>query len=92
MLAAGMLLFTAVSSHAQAIYVSVHPVAPVIVRPAAPSRDHVWIGEEWTVSNGVYVHTGNHWAVPPHRGMFWAPGHWAHEGRGHYWIPGHWRR
>jgi hypothetical protein len=76
------------------VYVHVHerPVAPVIVRTEAPSPRHVWIGEEWETRNGAYVHTGGHWAEPPHHGSVWAGGHWAHDGRGHYWKPGHWRR
>ena len=74
------------------IYVNVRPVAPVIVRTEAPSPRHVWIGEEWEVRNGVYVHTGGHWAEPPHPGWAWVPGHWIHDRRGHQWMPGHWRR
>ena len=35
------------SVHAQAIYVKVRPVVPVVVRPVAPSPNHVWIAEEW---------------------------------------------
>jgi hypothetical protein len=92
MLAAGMLLFASVSTYAQHIYVSVRPTPPVIVRTTAPSPRHIWVGEEWTVRNGVYVHTGGYWALPPHRGMIWVSGHWAHERGGEYWIPGHWRR
>jgi hypothetical protein len=91
MLAAGMLLFTAVKSHAQ-IFVSVRPAPPVIVRTTAPSPRHIWVGEEWTVRNGAYVHTGGYWALPPHPGMIWVSGHWAHRREGEYWIPGHWRR
>ena len=74
------------------IYVSVRPAAPVIVRTAAPSPRHVWIGEEWEVRNGAYVHVGGHWAEPPHRGWILVPGHWTHDRRGHVWRPGHWRR
>jgi len=73
------------------IYVNVRPEPPVIVRTTAPSPQHVWIGEEWETRNGAYVHTGGHWALPPHPGWRWIPGHWAHR-RGWYWIPGHWRR
>ncbi|HZE83196.1 MAG TPA: hypothetical protein VE035_02760, partial [Puia sp.] len=40
------------------IYVNVRPVAPVIVRTERPSPRHVWVGEEWEVRNGAYVHTG----------------------------------
>lgn len=74
------------------IYVSIRPTPPVIVRTAAPSPQHVWIGEEWEVRNGAYVHTGGRWEVPPHPGWAWRPGHWNHDNRGHQWVPGHWRR
>jgi hypothetical protein len=74
------------------IYVNVRPVAPVVVRTAAPTPHHVWIGEEWEVRNGVYVHTGGRWAEPPHPGWMWVPGHWVREHRGEIWRPGHWRR
>ena len=74
------------------IYVHVRPVAPVIVRTERPSPRHVWIGEEWETRNGAYVHTGGHWAEPPHPGWVWIPGHWAHEHRGEFWVAGHWRR
>jgi hypothetical protein len=73
------------------VYVHVRPVAPVIVRTAAPSPRHVWIGEEWEARNGAYVHTGGRWEEPPHPGWIWKSGHWAHDGRGHVWIAGHWR-
>src|SRR5450432_3382226 len=87
-----ILVIAAGSSAKAQIYVNVRPVAPVIVRTEAPSPRHVWIGEEWEVRNGAYVHTGGHWAEPPHPGWVWIPGHWAHTERGHVWRPGHWRR
>jgi hypothetical protein len=85
-----LVLGASFSSSAQ-IYVHVRPVAPVVVRTERPSPRHVWIGEEWEVRNGAYVHTGGHWAEPPHPGWIWVAGHWAHDGRGHMWKPGHWR-
>ncbi|HLX92015.1 MAG TPA: YXWGXW repeat-containing protein [Puia sp.] len=82
----------AYSVHASAqIYVNVRPAPPVIVRSAPPTPDHVWIGEEWEARDGVYVHTGGHWAMPPHRGFIWIGGHWSRRRGGWYWIPGHWR-
>jgi hypothetical protein len=89
-LVVGGVSFTAGSASAQ-VYVKVRPVEPVIVRPERPSPRHVWIGEEWQVRDGGYVHTGGHWAEPPHRGWAWVPGHWSHDRRGHIWRPGHWR-
>ncbi|HEV2354768.1 MAG TPA: hypothetical protein VGR89_11020 [Puia sp.] len=74
------------------VYVSVRPVWHPVVRPVAPSPRHVWIDEEWEVRNGAYVPVGGYWAVPPHPGWIWIPGHWRHERRGEWWIRGHWAR
>jgi len=92
-LAAVLALFIGLSQAASAqIYVTVRPVAPVIVRPAAPSRAHVWIGEEWEGRNGAYAYVGGHWAAPPRPGLVWVPGHWrATRRRGDVWVAGHWR-
>ncbi|HTQ66421.1 MAG TPA: hypothetical protein VMI12_16630 [Puia sp.] len=76
--------------HAQ-YYVKVQPVAPVIVRPVAPSARHIWVEHEWVWRNGAYVHVPGHWAIPPAGGVRWIPGHWREtHGRGYYWVPGHW--
>lgn len=80
------------SSVSAQIYVKVRPVFTAPPRPPAPSRTHVWIGEEWENRGGAYVSVGGHWEAPPHPGWIWIPGHWAHERRGDYWIRGHWRR
>ena len=72
------------------IYVNVRPVAPVVVQTPRPGPAHVWIGEEWREEGHVYKYEGGHWAVPPHPGARWVPGHWAHERRGEFWIRGHW--
>jgi hypothetical protein len=85
----GIIMALAFGASAQ-VYVTVRPTPPVIVRPIAPGPNHVWIGEEWEARNGVYVHTGGHWALPPHPGQIWIGGHWAHR-HGWYWVPGHWR-
>ena len=73
------------------VYVRVQPVAPVIVRPAAPAPGHIWVEHEYVVRNGAYVHVPGYWAVPPKGRVRWVPGHWKnHSGHGYYWIPGHW--
>jgi hypothetical protein len=76
---------------AQHFYVSVQPVAPVVVRPVAPSPRHVWVEDEWAWRAGVYVRVPGYWMVPPRGHARWVAGHWVHEpGHGHYWVPGHW--
>ncbi len=80
------------SASAQSIYVKVRPAVPVVVRPVAPSPRHVWITEEWEPRGGSYVFVGGRWAVPPHPGWVWIPGHWRRTRHGDIWIRGHWRR
>src|ERR1700743_3292361 len=88
-----MVIFAAGTTAASAqIYVSVRPAWHPVARPVAPSRNHVWIDEEWENRGGHYVAVGGHWAAPPHPGYVWIPGHWAHERRGDYWIAGRWAR
>lgn len=83
-----------VSEYASAqVYVRIRPVAPVVVRTAQPSHDHVWIDEEWEPNGGEYRYTGGHWALPPHPGYHWKRGHWRHHGNdGERWVGGSWRR
>jgi hypothetical protein len=87
----GGLLLGAFGAQAQHFYVAVHPTETVVVRGAAPSPRHVWIGSEWAWSGGRYVETPGHWMLPPDGRRYWVAGHWSHEHRGDYWIPGHWR-
>jgi len=73
------------------VYVREQPATPVIVRPAAPAPDHLWVEHEWVVRNGVYVHVPGYWAVPPRGRVKWVPGRWKNaSGHGYYWVPGHW--
>ena len=84
--------FTSSSASAQ-VYVTVRPTfAGPAARPVAPSRDHVWVDEDWEYRDGRYVAVGGHWIMPPHRGWIWVPGRWAHTRRGWQWMPGRWRR
>jgi hypothetical protein len=89
------MLFVAISlavysSSSAQVFVKVRPVAPVVVQTGRPSPNHVWVGEEWHEDHGGYKYAGGHWAVPPHPGERWIPGHWGHEGRGEFWVSGHW--
>ncbi len=94
-LAMAVSFFAVSQSNAQVgIYVHVRPPRPhgvVVVRPARPSRAHVWVAEEWTPAGGSYAYHAGYWAVPPRPGAVWIAGHWHHERhRGDIWIPGHW--
>src|ERR1700761_1485242 len=89
-LAMAVSCFAISQSNAQVgIYVHVRPPRPhgvVVVRPARPSRAHVWVAEEWTPAGGTYAYHAGYWAVPPHPGAEWIAGHWRHDGpRGYVW-------
>jgi hypothetical protein len=87
-------LFTALAATAQDIVVRKAmrpPVSMLGTRPVAPSRKHVWIGEEWAPRGTSYTWKGGYWALPPHPHATWVTGHWRHVRRGYVWVPGHWR-
>src|ERR1019366_10576931 len=74
------------------IYVTVRPIAPVIVMTTRPSPTHVWIGEEWVENGGSYRYSGGHWDAPPHAGDRWNEGHGNHDkDHGHQWVHGSWK-
>ncbi len=62
----------------------------VVVKPAKPGKNHVWIGGRWVVSGGKYVWTKGKWSRKK-PGKNWVPGHWKKVQAGWKWIPGHWR-
>ena len=78
-------------SHAQKIFVKVQPVAPVVVRPAAPSRSHVWVDGEWVWTSNHYAWKAGYWVVPRQHEV-WVAGRWRRAYGGWNWVPGHWRR
>lgn len=80
------------TTNAQRIYVKVQP-APraVVVRPAAPHRNYIWVDGEYVRRGRGYVYREGYWAAP-RVGRAWVPGHWIKERRGWYWVPGFWRR
>jgi hypothetical protein len=91
-LVAFMLVMTCFTLSAPAqIYVHVRPGRPHYVRTVAPSPRHVWVDEEWRGRGRGYEWSGGYWAVPPHPGWGWVPGHWRQRPRGWVWVPGHWR-
>ena len=78
----------------QRVYVRMKPERQVVIlRPAAPKPDYVWIDDEWVWDTKVkqYVVIEGHWTEPK-KGKLWLPGHWRDSRRGSYWIEGHWGR
>ena len=86
--------FAGAKSYAQFV-VKIRPDRPAVMdihrRPPPPSRDHVWVEEDWVPQNGSYVWHGGYWAAPPRRGAFYVQGHWRETRRGSIWVPGHWK-
>lgn len=73
------------------ISVRIRPHARADVRPARPSRNHVWVSGEWNWNNGNYEYSQGHWAEPERGRRVYVEGHWRHTRRGWTWVPGHWR-
>ena len=86
----------AVVNFAEAQFVIKVRPAPVVVkaRPAAPSRDYVWVEGDWVWQGNNYIYKEGYWARPAFRGANWIPGHWKYHRRrgGWFWVPGHWNR
>jgi len=66
------------------------PTEVVYVRPAPPSREHIWITGDWVWVGGRYEWREGHWERPRPAAR-WENGHWQETSRGWRWIPGHWR-
>jgi hypothetical protein len=87
----GLLTTAALTSNAQISFtVRTRPVEPVIVRPAAPYVDAVWIPGEWRWEGHEYVYVRPHYEHL-RRGHVWIPGHWRDVRGGSVWVAGHWR-
>lgn len=88
------LIFTVSLSASAQVYVRIRPIIPVTVstRPAQPTRNHVWIDEEWQPRGRHYKYTGGHWQIPPRNGYIRKEGHWQKTKRGNRWILGSWRK
>jgi hypothetical protein len=73
------------------VVVKEKPAPPVVlVRPASPYPNAVWVGDSWRWHRGRYVYVKGHY-VKPRRGMVWVDGHWKNTPRGFVWVKGHWR-
>jgi len=83
-------LFSLVSC-APTYVVRERPREVVYVRPAPPSREHIWISGDWVWTGGGYQWREGHWERP-RGGARWADGHWQNTNRGYRWVPGHWQR
>lgn len=90
MLMAAFAAITFTSNAQVRVFVRTRPVEPVIVRPALPDRESVWIGGEWVWRGGRYEYVRPHYEHI-RRGHVWVGGHWRRVRGGEAWVPGHWR-
>ncbi|MEO5683866.1 MAG: hypothetical protein ABIQ88_14575 [Chitinophagaceae bacterium] len=67
------------------------PREVVYFRPAAPSRNHVWVSGDWVWTGGRYQWHEGRWENSRRRSN-WTEGHWQNTRRGYNWVPGHWQR
>ena len=63
----------------------------VIIKPAKPYRQAVWLSGHWKWRKARYVWVVGHW-VKPRRGYVWVDGHWARRGGRWICVAGHWKR
>jgi len=70
--------------------VTTRPEAAVVVRPAQPHPDYVWVSGDWVWVGGRYTWRDGYWA-PPRAGHVWVEGRWTERKGGWYWEKGHWR-
>jgi WXXGXW repeat (2 copies) len=74
-----------------AVVVRQQPVAPVYVRPVAPSRTHVWVEGSWVGSRRHgYKYRRGYYALPPRGRSNYTPGYWVRGRNGYYWQNGRW--
>jgi WXXGXW repeat (2 copies) len=83
-------VFISFSSCTATYAVRERPREVVYVRPAPPSREHIWISGDWFWIGGRYEWREGHWDRPRH-GATWRDGHWQQTRRGWKWVPGHWQ-
>jgi WXXGXW repeat (2 copies) len=73
--------------------VATRPSDPVVVVPASPGPNYVWVDGTWRYSRPkqTYVYKEGYWVVPARPGRNWVSGHWVQTNRGWRYVEGHWR-
>lgn len=83
---------TYVNSKVKYVKVKPIPAKVVVIKPACPSPNHIWIDGDWvwdTHSNN-FILTPGKWILH-NAGYKWIPGHWKHSKYGWNWVNGHWK-
>lgn len=87
------ILATAEARGPRRVYIKVAPPAAkvVVIRPASPWRDGVWVSGYWSWRHDRHVWVDGRW-IKPKKGRVWVDGHWNNTPDGWEWIPGRWRK
>ncbi len=72
------------------VVVRERPVAPVYVRPLAPSPAHVWVDGYWVRGRNGYTYRNGYYRLPPRGRTYYTPGYWVRGRNGYYWKNGRW--
>ncbi len=73
--------------------VATRPADPVVVVPASPGPNYVWVDGSWRYNRPTqaYVYREGYWVVPNRPGRTWVAGQWVQTRRGWRYVEGHWR-
>ena len=85
-----LILITLAGCGPSAVVVRERPVAPVVVRSAAPGANYVWVEGNYVRRGRGYVYSPGYWAVPPRGRTVYKPGYWVQSPRGYYYRKGRW--
>jgi len=87
---AGMALCISVAQ-AEVVVKIAPPKLQVEHRPAAPSRDHVWIGGYHRWDGKAYAWEPGRWEAPPRPHAVWVAPRWEHRHDGYVFVEGRWK-
>jgi hypothetical protein len=92
-LAAAILVAVAGLSGCMTGTVATRPADPVVVVPASPGPNYVWVDGAWRYNRPAraYQYREGYWVVPNRPGRTWVAGHWVQTRRGWRYVEGHWR-
>ncbi len=78
-------------AHSGAVIRVKPPAAKVVVRPAKPFKNAVWVSGHWRWQGGKYAWVSGKWKRA-RSGYVWNDGRWKQSRRGYVWIPGRWKK
>lgn len=80
-----------VAAPAPDVIIAAPPALRVEVRPARPSRQHVWITGNWVWHNRQYEWIGGHWEIPPRGHRHWIAATYERRGNAYIYVQGRWK-